>query len=231
MLATEAYIRSEQRLEVRVREEGIQEMQDVLSRYRPTFYRKAYRCLGNAADAEDAVQDALLSAYKNLDQFKGEAQMSTWLTSIVINCARMHLRKQPRETPVSLDERFEGEEQDYCLSERLADSRPSPEDKCRESELHEHIMQFVAELSPSLRKAFVLHDMEELTTSEAAHILGVPEGTVKAQVFRARTKLRRLMGRALRRQPGPTPTCTASPAVEKKQPNSQVLHERAALLA
>jgi RNA polymerase sigma-70 factor (ECF subfamily) len=92
-------------------------------------------------------------------------------------------------------------------------------------------MQFLAELSPSLRKAFELRDLEELTTSEAARILGVPEGTVKAQVSRARAKLRRLMRRALRTQPGATSTSTASPAVEKKQPKSQALNERAALAA
>src|SRR5438132_7766943 len=228
MPATEAYIASEQGLTRRVREEGVQEIQDVVSRYRPAFFRKAYQFLGNAADAEDAVQDAILSAYKNLDQFKGEAQMSTWLTSIVINCARMRLRKRPRQAAVSLDQRFEGEEQDYCLSDRLADNRPSPEDKCRESELHRHVMQFVAELSPSLRKAFELRDLEDLTTSEAADILGVPEATVKAQVSRARAKLRRLMRRALRSQSGPTPTFTASPVVEKKQPKSQILDERSA---
>ena len=224
MPATEAYIGSEQSLNLRVREEGIQQMQDVLSRYRPAFYRKAYQFLGNAADAEDAVQDAILSAYKNLDQFKGEARMSTWVTSIVINCARMRLRKRMRQTVASLDERFEGEEQDYCLSERLADSRPSPEDNYRESELHRHVMHFVAELSPTLRKAFELRDLEDLTTSEAAKILGVPEGTVKARVSRARTRLRRMMHRALHSQPGPI--CPASLAVGKKQSN-----EYAALLA
>ena len=112
----------------------IVEMQDVLSRCLPSFYRKAYRHLGNAADAEDAVQDALLSAYKHLDQFKGQSQMSTWLTAIVINCARMHLRKRPRQTHLSLDERF-GEDQEYSLSERLAHSGPSPEDQCRNSEM------------------------------------------------------------------------------------------------
>jgi hypothetical protein len=73
MQATETYIESEQRPEVRIPEEGTREMQDSC---RPLFYRTAYRQLGNAADAEDAVQDALLSAYKHLDQFKGQAQMS-----------------------------------------------------------------------------------------------------------------------------------------------------------
>ncbi len=109
MQATEAYIGSGQRVDLPIDEKGNREMQDVLSRSLPSFYRKAYRQLGNAADAEDAVQDALLSAYKHLDQFKGQAQMSTWLTAIVINSARMQLRRRPRQIHLSLDERF-GEE-------------------------------------------------------------------------------------------------------------------------
>jgi len=106
MQATEAYIGSGQRVDLPIDEKGNREMQDVLSRSLPSFYRKAYRQLGNAADAEDAVQDALLSAYKHLDQFKGQAQMSTWLTAIVINSARMQLRRRPRQIHLSLDERF-----------------------------------------------------------------------------------------------------------------------------
>jgi len=97
MRATEAYVEAEQNLEVRIRGKHTREMQDVLSRCRPSFYRTAYRQLNNAADAEDAVQDAFLSAYKHLDQFKGQAQMSTWLTTIVMNCARMQLRRRSRQ--------------------------------------------------------------------------------------------------------------------------------------
>jgi RNA polymerase sigma-70 factor (ECF subfamily) len=110
---------------------------------------------------------------------------------------------------LSLDEQF-GEEQEYSLSERLADRGPSPEDECRSAELHGHLMQFVEQLSPPLRKAFQLRDVEGLTTSEAANILGVAEGTVKAQVARARAKLRALMRRALAR-PRSALTWTALP--------------------
>jgi len=200
MQATETFIRSEPRLEVHIGEKENREMQDVLSRCLPSFYKKAYRHLGNTADAEDAVQDALLSAYKHLDQFKGQSQMSTWLTAIVINCARMHLRKRPRQIHLSLDERF-GEEEQYSLSERLAHRGPSPEDQCRNSEMDRRLAQFTEQLSPPLRKAFELRELEGLTTSEAARILGVPDGTVKARVSRARAKLRRLMCRALNVQP------------------------------
>src|SRR6202035_2823350 len=200
MHTADANMGNELSLGVRISKNGTREMQDILSRYLPSFYRRAYRYLGNVADAEDAVQDALLSAYKHLDQFKGQSQMSTWLTAIVINCARMHLRRRPRQIHLSLDERF-GEDQEYSLSERLAHSGPSPEDECRNSELDRRLMQLAAQLSPPLRKAFQLRELDGFTTSEAAQILGVPDGTVKARVSRARAKLRRLMCRTLDLQP------------------------------
>jgi RNA polymerase sigma-70 factor (ECF subfamily) len=200
MQAIAAYIGSEQRLEIPAPEKETGEPQDVFSRYLPLLHRTAYRYLGNAADAEDAVQDALLSAYKHLDQFKGQAQMSTWLVAIVSNCARMQLRRRPRQIHVSLSEQF-GDEQGYTVSERLVDCAPSPEEEYRKAELHERLMQFAEELSPTLRRAFQLRDLDGLTINEAAQILGVVDGTVKAQVARARAKLTCLVRRALDAQP------------------------------
>lgn len=213
MQSTAVFKEGAQRSEIRICEKDAQEMQDVLSRCRPLFYRAAHRQLGNVADAEDAVQDALLSAYKHLNQFKGQAQMSTWVTAIVTNSARMQLRRRSRQTHLSLEKQFPGE-QELSWSERLADRRPSPEDESRESELRGRLMQFVAQLSPPLRKAFQLRDLDGLTTGEAARILGVPVGTAKAQLARARVKLRRLMRRALDAPTRPACTCiTALPVV------------------
>lgn len=208
MQLIESYSGGEQRLEIRPHENQSREMQDLLSRCLPSFQKKAYRYLGNAADAEDAVQDALVSAYKHLDQFRGEAQFSTWLTAILINCARMQLRKRSRIVQVSLDEQF-GQEKEYSLAEQLADRRPTPEDECRTSELHDGLMELVKQLSPPLRRAFQLRDLDGLTTREAAETLGVAEGTVKAQLTRARAKLRRLMGQTLDARPRSTLTCDA----------------------
>jgi len=187
----------EPQMDFSIRETGISELQDVLTRYLPRFHRSAYRRLGNAADAEDAVQDALLAAYRHLGQFKGQAQMSTWLTAIVTNCARMHLRRRPRQPHLSLDELC-GEDEKYCLSDRLADSGLSPEDECRNAELRRHLLQSVARLSTPLRRAFELRDLHGRSVKEAAQTLGLAEGTVKAQLSRARAKLTRLMRRALR---------------------------------
>src|SRR3984957_291261 len=185
MQAAEGYLANEQHPGACVSETRAEEMNDVFSRYLPLFYRKAYRQLGNEADAEDAVQDALLSAYLHLDQFKGQAQMSTWITSIVTNCARMQLRRRPRQPHLSLEEPCV-EDQEYCWSDRLADSGPSPEDECRNSELRRRLLQSVAQLSPSLRRAFELRDLNGCSVKEAAHTLGLAEGTVKAHLSRAR---------------------------------------------
>jgi RNA polymerase sigma-70 factor, ECF subfamily len=191
------------------------ELQNVLSRRLPSFYKIAYRLLGNAADAEDAVQDALLAAHKHLGQFRGQSQMSTWLTAIVRNCARMQLRKRPRQIHVALDERI-GEEQGYSVLERLADGGPNPEDECRNSELNARVRTFAAQLSPTLRRTFQLRDMDGLSISETAHILGVPSGTVKAQLARARAKLKDAMHRALERRPRTPHTFAASPSMPRR---------------
>ena len=150
------------------------------------------------------MQDALLAAYKHLKEFRGDAQLSTWLTTIVINCARMHLRKRSRHIHISLDSRI-GEEQEYSLSDTLADHRPNPEDECHTSTLKTRLMKSAAQLSPALRRTFHLRFVDHLSVGETARVLGVPIGTVKAHTARARAKLRKSMPGALRpgsRSPG-----------------------------
>ena len=165
---------------------GTEEFDSVISHHLPRFYRKAYHHLGNMQDAEDAVQDALLSAYKNLSQFRGQAQLSTWLTSIVINAARMRLRRRPSLPHVPLDEQIGNG--DLTVSEILSDCRPDPEEFCRESQLQQQFSKFAKRLSPPLRRAFQLRVIDGLTTAEIAQTLGIAEGTVKAQISRARAK-------------------------------------------
>jgi RNA polymerase sigma-70 factor (ECF subfamily) len=174
------------------------ELQRVLSLHLPAFYRSALRVLGNKDDAEDAVQEALLAAYKHLHQFRGQSQMSTWLTAIVCNSARMQLRRRPRHIHVPLNEQND-EEQRYFISERLADTRPNPEDECRNSELAAHLKKCTALLSPRLRRTFKLRVVDGLSILETARVLGVPQGTVKAQMARARAKIGRHLRRVLAR--------------------------------
>jgi len=195
MEGAEAYVGSEQGLNIADRQAVARDMEELVASRRAVFFKRAYRVLGNAADAEDAVQDALFSAFKHLEQFRGESQMSTWLTTIVCNCARMQLRRRVHQDHVSLEEPI-GEERKYFVSERLAHYGSNPEDECRRSEFNRRLKCLVAQLSPRLRKTFQLRELDGLNTSEAAHVLGVPEGTVKAQLARARAKLRQSLRRA-----------------------------------
>ena len=192
MQAQQSRIGDEQNPAFDICEQDTGEFQNVISKYLPFFYRRAYRYVGNAHDAEDAVQDALLSAYKHLDQFKGGAKITTWLTSIVTNSALTQLRKKSRHPHTSLDESV-ADEQDYRVSDTLADERPSPESEYIEAELHGNLMRSVTDLPPALRRVVQLRYMDGLTTNEIARILGVPGGTVKTRVSRARSKLRRMM--------------------------------------
>jgi RNA polymerase sigma-70 factor, ECF subfamily len=174
-----------------------EEFESVISHHLLMFYRKAYQHLGNVHDAEDAVQDALLSAYKNFSQFRGQARLSTWLTTIVVNAARMQLRRRLNLPHVALDEQLG--KGDVTLAQILPDCRPGPEELCRASELHQRFSQLTKRLSAALRKPLQLRVMDGLSTTEISQRVGVPEGTVKAQIYRARTKLARCLCKATTR--------------------------------
>jgi RNA polymerase sigma-70 factor, ECF subfamily len=203
-------IETDQRMDAARLESSRQQMQHVLSRSLPSFYRRAYTLLGNTADAEDAVQDALLAAYKHLHQFRGQSQMSTWLHTIVANCARMQLRRRPRYGHVSFDSRI-GERQEYSLSETIPDDRPNPEEQCHTSEVNARLRRLAAQLSPTLQRTFQLRLIDNVSICETARTLGVPIGTVKAQLSRARTKLKKSIRRALQ------PRIRASRAARHRQ--------------
>ena len=182
-------------VEVQSYQGKVQELTDVIVRHSVRFRRIALRLLGNIADAEDAVRDALLSAFTHLDQFRGQAKMSTWLTAIVINSARMKLRRRSPQAQISLDETHG--EQNLLLAEMLPDHQPNPEDVCCRRELAERLADATRQLSPSLRKTFQLRDLDGLSIRETAHLLGVPSGTVKAQLARGRARLKEIVRNSL----------------------------------
>jgi RNA polymerase sigma-70 factor, ECF subfamily len=169
----------------------VQELTDVITRHLLRFRRIALGRLSNVADAEDAVQDALLSALKHLDQFRGQAKMSTWLTAIVINSARMKLRRCLPSVQLASDEN--GGQRNLALEELVTDPRPSPEEAYRKREIAKTLAFAVSRLSPTLHTTFRLRDVAGLSIRETADLLGVPTGTVKARLARARMRLRKLM--------------------------------------
>ena len=172
---------------------NVRELTDVIASHSPRFRRIALAHLGDVAEAEDAVQDALLAAFTHVDQFRGQAKMSTWLTAIVINSARMKLRRRFGRVYLALDQT---DGQDFTLAEMLSDTWPGPEEAYRKREVAEKLAQATSRLSPTLLRTFQLRDVYGLNIRETAQLLGVPPGTVKARLARARTKLRDAIGKS-----------------------------------
>jgi RNA polymerase sigma-70 factor (ECF subfamily) len=155
------------------------------------------RRLRNYEDAEDALQDAMLSAFKNVSRFRGHAQMSTWVGAIVINAVRMQLRRRPRYQMVSIEQCFE--DGWPSPAELLADPRPNPEKALERSEWRELAIRLTASLSPTQRAALQLRQDDDFSIRNAAAKLGVPEGTLKAQLARGRAKLKKRFQMAMRK--------------------------------
>jgi RNA polymerase sigma-70 factor, ECF subfamily len=171
---------------------GAEELTNIFVDRWPSLYRIAMRQLENGADAEDAVQDAFLSAYTHLDQFNRRARMSTWVTRILINSARMKLRRRLRRVHVALPDQSRDHDSEQVL-EILRDRRPNPEEVTQRNELTERAVRLTTLISPTLRRTFQLRDVYGLSIRDTARILGVANGTVKAQSARARAKLKLLM--------------------------------------
>lgn len=166
---------------------------------RQRLFFTALRLLGNAEDAEDAVQEGLLAALRNFHRFEGRARLSTWVTRIVVNASLMRLRTLRAHQSESIDDPvvpLGG----VRLSDLLVDRRPDPEEVCLQTEQRRILNQGLRGLSRPHRQALSLHDLHGLTAKEAAHALGLSEGTVKSQVHRAR---RHLSQQVRRIQQGP----------------------------
>jgi len=176
----------------------LQELLTLIASRRRYFQLIAFRQLGDTADAEDAVQDAFLSAWRHLSQFRKDAHMTTWLTTIVINSARMKMRRIRREVHIPLDQDDAGQGTLGGL-ELLPDRGPGPEELCRTKELAELLLQCASQLPPGLRRSHRLRILEGLSVRDAAKARGVASGTVKSQTSRACARIRHLMRKANRR--------------------------------
>jgi len=152
----------------------------------PRFLRIANAILRDKGDAEDAVQDAALSACLHLRNFEGRSAFTTWFTRIVINAALMILRKR-KSSLESFPEAGTADETPWA--ERIPASQPDPEMACAQEETFQLIDVFLGKINPGLREAFTLIHYEDFTMREASALLGVSISAFKARLFRARKSL------------------------------------------
>jgi RNA polymerase sigma-70 factor (ECF subfamily) len=162
-------------------------------------YSLCYRFTGSAHDAEDLTQEVFLKIYGNLATFDlARGSFQTWITTLTRNLLVDHFRrtKQQRVTD-SMDAGWDGEEQQQAgpLSDRLSDPRPTPHEQAAKKELEKMVQQALTRVSPELREAVILRDLQDMDYKEIAQVLRIPEGTVKSRISRGRAELARLLER------------------------------------
>jgi len=153
-----------------------------------TIFHVARRMMRNNEDAEDVVQESFQQAFIHLKSFHGDSRFSTWLSRIAINAALMRLRKKHRLWDLSLDESAETEEPSARIE--VEDQGPNPEQLYAQEEQQRILSEAMNKLTPGMRKAIELRELDERSTEETARIMGISVSAVKARLFHGRRKLR-----------------------------------------
>jgi RNA polymerase sigma-70 factor (ECF subfamily) len=162
---------------------------DLVRPHQRAVFFAARSVLENDADAEEAVQEAVLKAFTHIKDFRGESKFSTWVVQIAINEARMKLRKEHRQLYESLDEPTVDDDGDYWPRD-FADWKEIPIEALQLKELREALNKALASLEPKYREVLTLRDIQHLSVAETAQALGLSEVNVRTRLHRARLRMR-----------------------------------------
>lgn len=166
----------------------------MMRRYNRRLYRLARSVLRDDAEAEDALQDAYLMAYRRLHQFRGDSMLSTWLSRLVMNECLGRVRRDARRSrivpigPTPVDMNFDSP---------VPDHGDTPDQALVRTEIRSLLERKLDELPEAFRTVFVLRCVEELSVEETAACLGIPQATVRSRHFRARSLLRESLAREI----------------------------------
>mgnify|MGYP001793412881 CR=1 FL=1 len=165
--------------------------------YSPRLMAVAKRFLRDEQDAADALQDAFINAFRNLDKFNEQARLSTWLHRIVVNASLTKLRKAGRRSEVSIDGLLPA----FTADGHLASANPAwgitPDEIAQDRERKSWVREQIERLPDDYRDIILLRDIEEMDTAETADLLGISTGAVKTRLHRARQALKALLEEAL----------------------------------
>jgi RNA polymerase sigma-70 factor, ECF subfamily len=161
------------------------------------IYGICYRFIGSASEAEDLTQDVFIKVFRNIDSFDPtKGGFNTWLTTLTRNMLVDNYRRARMDRVTdSLDETVSGEEDGPSKLDRLADTGRNQEQLVSGMELRTQIQEALKQVSPELREAVILRDLEDMDYKDIAEVLGVPQGTVKSRISRGRSELAKLLKR------------------------------------
>lgn len=161
------------------------------------IYGICYRFIGSASEAEDLTQDVFIKVFRNLESFDpAKGGFNTWLTTLTRNMLVDNYRRARMDRVTdSLDETASGDEDGPTKLDRLADTGRTQEQHVSGLELRAQIQEALKQVSPELREAVILRDLEDMDYKDIAEVLGVPQGTVKSRISRGRSELAKLLKR------------------------------------
>jgi RNA polymerase sigma-70 factor, ECF subfamily len=174
--------------------------EEIVRTYNRRIYNICYRFAGSGNDAEDLAQEVFIKMYRTLGSYDpSKGAFATWVTTITRNLLVDHFRKtkQDRLTD-SMDTAPSEHEDAQPLSEQIVDKSATPDARVRSREVGETVHAALGRLSPELREAVILRDLQDMDYREIAQVLKVPEGTVKSRINRGRAELARLLQRTYR---------------------------------
>ena len=174
--------------------------QEIVQRYHRRIYNICYRFAGSADDAQDLTQEVFIKMYRTLSSYDVErGGFMTWITTITRNLLVDHFRKSKQDRITdSLDATPSEHEDSMPLVEQIQDKSLPPDSRVQSRETGETVNRALQKLSPDLREAVILRDLQDLDYREIATVLKVPEGTVKSRINRGRAELARLLQRTYR---------------------------------
>ena len=171
--------------------------QEIVQQYHRRIYNICYRFSGSSDDAADLAQEVFIKMYRTLSTFDTtRASFMTWVTTVTRNLLVDHFRKGKYDRVTdSLDATPGNQEDGLTIAEQLEDGAASPEAAMRSQETKKLVHEALRRLSPELREAVILRDLQDMDYKDIAKVLSVPEGTVKSRINRGRTELARLLQR------------------------------------
>ena len=174
--------------------------EEIVQRYHRRIYNLCYRFAGSADDAQDLTQEVFIRMYRTLNSYDvGRGAFMTWITTLTRNLLVDHFRKTKNDRLTdSLDATASDHEDAMPLGERIPDGGPPPDSGVQSRETKETVHLALQKLSPELREAVILRDLQDMDYREIATVLRVPEGTVKSRINRGRAELARLLQRTYR---------------------------------
>jgi RNA polymerase sigma-70 factor (ECF subfamily) len=171
--------------------------EEIVRMHNRRVYNLCYRFTSSPDTAEDLTQEVFLKVYRTLASYDVEkGAFTTWLTTLARNLLVDHFRRSKQDRVTDSIDVGMGEEADsLSIADRLRDSGPSPDDRLASQEAQKTVQRGLARLSPDLREAVILRDIQDMDYKEIAAVLRVPEGTVKSRINRGRMELARLLSR------------------------------------